>query len=129
MSDAKLASLETERQARRAKLASALQDEEDPLGVFEECIKWTIENYPPSLIPRSGLLELLEEAGREFRGDKTYQVDRRYLKIWLTYAHYVDNEHEDPTAEIYKHLLRNNIGTAYAQLYEDYAIALERFGR
>ena len=129
MSTTQLATLDKERHARRAKLTAALREDEDPLAVYDDFIKWTIANYPPDLIPRSGLLELLEEAGREFKDDKTYQGDRRYLKLWLTYALYVDNDIEGPAAEIYKHLIRNNVGTAYAQLYEDYAASLERFDR
>ncbi|KAI0091302.1 Mad3/BUB1 homology region 1-domain-containing protein [Irpex rosettiformis] len=129
MSSSQLTALDKERQSRRAKLTVALREDEDPLAVYDDFIKWTISSYPSEFIPRSGLLELLEEAGREFKSDKTYQGDRRYLKLWLTYAQYVDNDVEGPAAEIYKHLIRNNIGTAYAQLYEDYATSLERFDR
>jgi checkpoint serine/threonine-protein kinase len=129
MSENLLAYLSKERQARRAKLIIALREEEDPLAVYEDFVKWTIDSYPPEHIPRSGLIELLEEAGRQFAHDNTYKGDRRYLKIWLTYAKYVDTDQEEPPAEIYKFLLRNDIGTGYSQLYEEYAHFLERFDR
>ncbi|KAI0694622.1 Mad3/BUB1 homology region 1-domain-containing protein, partial [Cytidiella melzeri] len=113
----------------RARLNIALEAEEDPLAFYEELINWTLANYPPKSIPHSGLVELLEEAGRQFKGDQMYQGDKRYLKIWLTYAQYVDCEQEEPPAQIYKYLLQNDIGTMSAQLYEDYAASLERFDR
>lgn len=129
MAEAQLAALDKERRARRIKLNATLKNAEDPLAVYDEFIKWTLQSYPPELIPRSGLIESLEETVREFRSDKTYKGDRRYLKIWLTYAQYVDDTEEDPAVEVYKYLLKQGVGTAYAQLYEDYALCLERFGR
>lgn len=129
MSQVPLAILDKERLARRTKLAAALQDEEDPLAFYEDFIKWTIDSFPHSLIPQSGLLELLEEAGRQFKSDSTYKGDRRYLKIWLTYARYVEDDHDGASIQIYKFLLQSDIGTGYAQLYEDYAATLERLDR
>ena len=116
--------LDKTREKYRAKVAAALQEEEDPLSVYEAFIKWTIESYPDKLIARSGLLELLEETTRQFKDDDAYKGDLRYLKLWLQYAGYV----EDPST-VYAHLLRNNIGSVYAQVYEEYAVALIQSGR
>ncbi|KAJ3538374.1 hypothetical protein NM688_g6531 [Phlebia brevispora] len=116
--------LDKKRERYRAQLLVALQEEEDPLALYEQFVKWTIDNYPDRLIPRSGLLELLEEATRQFKDDAAYRGDLRYLKIWSLYASYV----EDPTV-IYAFLVSNEIGTIYAQVYEEYAAALERKGR
>ena len=45
------------------------------------------------------------------------------------YAQYVEDDHEGAAVEVCKFLLQHDIGTAYAQLYEDYALTLERMGR
>ena len=89
-------------------------------------MNWTVENYPQGHSAESGLLELLEEATRILRDNRggKWRNDLRYLKLWVLYASYVDK----PTI-IYKYLLVNEIGTNHAQLYEEYAIALERANR
>ena len=63
---ADLAELDTQRAALRAQLRTALVEDEDPLAAYERLITWTIASYPPPAIPRAGLLELLEEAARQF---------------------------------------------------------------
>lgn len=126
---ADIAALDEERASRHARLKTVMQEEEDPLAFYDEFVKWTIESYPPTHIPRAGLLELLDEAIRQFKNDKTYKVDRRYLKLWLTYAQYVEDDHDGAAVEVCKFVIEHDIGTAYAQLYEHYASALERRGR
>ncbi|KAJ3491778.1 hypothetical protein NLI96_g434 [Meripilus lineatus] len=116
--------LEKQREKYRARLDAALEEEEDPLAAYHEFVKWTIDNYQQRLIARSGLLELLEEATRRFKDDSAYKSDLRYLKLWSLFASHV----EDPTS-IYDFLLTNDIGKIYAQVYEDYAAALEANGR
>ncbi|KAF7799772.1 hypothetical protein EIP86_011014 [Pleurotus ostreatoroseus] len=116
--------LDKKREKYKAQLLVALQEEEDPLALYEQFVKWTLDNYPDRLVTRSGLLELLEEATRQFKDDAAYKGDLRYLKLWSLYARHV----EDP-AVIYAFLISNEIGTMYAQVYEEYAAALERNGR
>lgn len=103
---------------------SALEEEEDPLSAYHDFVKWTIDSYPNKLIARSGLLELLEEATRRFKDDSAYKSDLRYLRLWSLFANHV----EDPTT-IYEFVLANDIGKIYAQVYEEYATALEAHGR
>ena len=110
-------------------LAQAAQAKEDPLAAYEEFVKWTIDNYPSNLIPKSGLLELLEEATRQFKDDAAYKADLRYTKLWMLYAAYVDDERTHVAIQVYKFLVQNEIGKMYAQVYEEYAAALERAGR
>ncbi|PSS19952.1 hypothetical protein PHLCEN_2v3125 [Hermanssonia centrifuga] len=124
MAETSTAVLDKKRDKYRAQLDAALKDDEDPLAAYGQFIKWTIDHYPGDLIAQSGLLELLEEATRQFKSDPQYKGDLRYLKLWSLYASYV----ETPTT-IYKFLLANDIGTVYAQLYEEYASALEKGGR
>ncbi|GJE88617.1 Mad3/BUB1 homology region 1-domain-containing protein [Phanerochaete sordida] len=124
-----LAALETTRQTYRTKLATALTDDEDPLAEYERFVKWTIESYPPEHIPKSGLLELLEEATRQFKDDDVYKSDLRYTKLWMLYAAYVDDERTHAAVPIYKYLVKNSVGMAFAQVYEEYAAALERADR
>lgn len=118
------AQLDKTRDKYRAQVAIAMQEDEDPLAAYENFVKWTIDNYPEKLIARSGLLELLEETTRQFKDDDAYKGDLRYLKLWSLYANHV----EDP-AVVFAFLLKNNIGTVYAQVYEEYAIALVGSGR
>lgn len=126
---ADLAQLDKTRQTYRAQLKTTLEEEEDPLAAYERFVKWTIDSYPANLIPKSGLLELLEEATRQFKDDAAYKVDLRYTKLWMLYAAYVDDERTHASIQIYKFLIQNEIGKVYAQVYEEYAAALERSGR
>jgi hypothetical protein len=124
-----VAQLEKTRQTYRAQLSSAVSEDEDPLAAYERFVKWTIDNYPPELIPNSGLLELLEEAIRQFKDDESYKGDLRYTKLWMLYAAYVDDNRTNAAGQVYKYLVQNSIGTVYAQVYEEYAAYLERAGR
>ncbi|KAH8987800.1 Mad3/BUB1 homology region 1-domain-containing protein [Lactarius akahatsu] len=111
----------------RINVEIALEDEDDnPLEAYCQLVYWTLENYPQGHSAESGLLELLEEATRILKDHKDgyWRTDLRYLKLWVLYASYVEN----PTI-IYRYLLANDIGTAFAQLYEEFAIVLERNGR
>ena len=126
---ADLARLDQARESYRTQLKTALEEDEDPLAAYERFIKWTIDNYPASLIPKSGLLELLEEVTRQFKDDAAYKADLRYTKLWMLYAAYVDDERTNTSIHIYKFLVQNEIGKMYAQVYEEYAAALERAGR
>ncbi|THH33189.1 hypothetical protein EUX98_g969 [Antrodiella citrinella] len=116
--------LDKTRDKYRSQVAISLQEDEDPLAAYVNFIQWTLDNYPGQLISRSGLLELLEETTRQFKDDDAYRGDLRYLKLWSSYASLV----EDP-AEVYAFLLRNGIGTVYAHVYEEYALALIAGGR
>ena len=116
--------LDKERQSYRAELEQALQDDEDPIAVYDTFIKWTLSSYSGSLIARSGLVELLEEATRTFKDDKRYKTDIRFLKMWCLYATVVEHP-----AIVLEYVLKRGIGTGYAQVYEDYALALEQIER
>ena len=111
----------------RINVEVALEDEDDdPLDAYCRFVDWTVENYPQGHSAESGLLELLEEATRVLRDDRdgVWKDDLRYLKLWVLYASYVEKP-----AIIYKFCLVNEIGTSHTQLYEEFAIALERAGR
>ena len=116
--------LDKERQSYRTKLDQAIQEEEDPLASYDTFIKWTLSNYSGDLISRSGIVELLEEVTRTFKDDSTYKRDLRFLKIWCMYASAVEHP-----ALVLEYALRQGIGLGYAQVYEDYALALEQIGR
>jgi len=114
----------------RLQVVQALEDVEeddetaDPLDVYSRFVAWTLESYPQGQSADSGLLELLEEATRRLKDMEVYKQDSRYLKLWILYAGYVDKP-----SIIYSYLLANDIGTDNAQLYEEYALVLERDGR
>lgn len=119
--------LSSMRNRLRINVEVALEDEDDdPLDAYCHLVYWTVENYPQGHSAESGLLELLEEATRVLKDDREgqWKEDMRYLKLWVLYATYVERP-----AIIYRFLLANEIGTAHALLYEEFAIILERNGR
>lgn len=115
--------LEQERAAYRASIAEALEEDEDPLAAYDDFIKWTLRTFSEN-DHTSGLIQLLEETTRKFKDDARYSGDLRYLKLWCTYAKMVEKP-----ALVYAYLLKREIGSVYAQLWEEYALALEKEGR
>lgn len=117
--------IDRERDNFRAQLETALNEEDDPLAVYNQFVQWTVKNYGEN-DPDSGLLELLEQATKQFKDDPVYKTDLRYLKLWSLYARQV----ERPAAiDIYTDLFTNDIGISYSALYEEYAALLEADGR
>ncbi|KAF8589804.1 hypothetical protein K439DRAFT_1657659 [Ramaria rubella] len=115
--------LSKQRNDMYAKLVSALEDEADPLGTYNDLVKWTLQNYANHA--ESGLLELLEESVSKFKDDARYKTtDFRYVKLWILFANYVDK----PTL-VYAYMMEMGIGKLYALFFEEYAEALEREGR
>jgi checkpoint serine/threonine-protein kinase len=116
---------ELQRQKYRKQLDRALEEEEDPLAIYDQFVQWTLKSYS-SDDPKSGLIELLEESTRKFKNDPSYKTDLRYLKLWVLYAKHCERH---GALSIYKFLMTNDIGVAYSLLYEEYANALELQGR
>lgn len=116
---------ERERQKYKARLATALNEEDDPLAVYHQFVQWTIKNYGER-DPNSGLVDLLKEATTQFKEDTLYKTDLRYLKLWALYARQLDRT---GALGIYSYLVEHDIGTSYSALYEDYANLLEESGR
>ena len=114
-----------ERQRYQSRLATALNEEDDPLATYHQFVQWTIKNYGEN-DPTSGLLELLKDATNQFKNDSVYKTDLRYLKLWALYARQVEKA---GAISIYAYLVSNDIGTSYSALYEDYANLLEDEGR
>lgn len=108
----------------RTQIRADIDEADDPLALYDQFVKWTFDKYPPEYIGSSGLLELLEEATRRFKDDASYKGDLRYFKMWSMYASLVDKP-----GVVFKFLLSRGIGTVYAQLYEEYALVLERDNR
>jgi checkpoint serine/threonine-protein kinase len=117
--------LEQEKQEFRAKLQTAINDEDDPLAVYDQFIQWTLKIYGEN-DPNSGLTELLEQATREFKEDTLYKTDLRYLRLWSLYARRLERS---GAIAIYAYLVSSEIGTSYSVLYEEYAALLEEDGR
>lgn len=113
-----------QREQYRAQIATALQEEPDPLIAYIDFVKWTLNNYTGESLANSGLLELLDEATRQFKDDPEYKGNFEYFKLWSLYASHV----EEP-ALIYAYLLNHKIGLRFAQMYWEYASILERSGR
>lgn len=126
-SGASSSSGDRERQCQkyRAKVAKALNEDDDPLATYHQFIQWTIKNYGEK-DPKSGLKELLKEATAQFKEDDMYKKDLRYLKMWALYARQLDRA---GAIAVFAGLVESGIGTSYAALYEDYANLLEHDGK
>jgi len=121
-------SSDRERERRRflARIANALTDEDDPLMAYSSFVKWIVEQYGER-DPSSRLKEILDEATEQFRGDVVYKTDLRYLKLWALRARQARDR--NGALAIYKLLVKEDIGTTYSALYEDYAALLEHAGK
>lgn len=127
------AALATARRRLQTNVALALEDFDeddadasDPLEAYAGFVSWTLEHYPHGQSRASNLLPLLEEATRVLKdhGGGRWRQDARYLKLWTLYASFV----ERPEV-VWRFLLANDIGTAWAAMYESMANVLEREGR
>lgn len=117
--------LDQERAARKSLLQSELRTADDPLEVYYGFATWIITNYGENN-PKSGLVELLEEATARYKDDDTYKRDARYLKLWMFLAKQRDAHGADI---IYATCIRHEIGTSLALLWEDCAALLESLDR
>ncbi|ESK94624.1 bub protein kinase [Moniliophthora roreri MCA 2997] len=102
-----------------------LNEEDDPLAIYVDFVQWLVSNFPGD-DAQSGLSQLLEEATNAFKNDQSYKSDLRYLKLWTLRARKVD---VGGALSLYSHLLKNDIGTSYSLLYEEYAQLLEAKNR
>jgi checkpoint serine/threonine-protein kinase len=99
-------------------------DLDDPLEVWLRYIKWTDETFPQGQSTESGIARLIERCTEQFKNDKQYKSDPRYLRVWLAYSTY-----SDAPLDIFTFLQRNDIGQELALYYEEYAALLERMNR
>jgi checkpoint serine/threonine-protein kinase len=99
-------------------------DLDDPLDVWLRYIKWTDEAFPQGQNTESGIATLLERCTAQFKNDKQYKSDPRYLRVWLAYSTYSDSP-----LDIFVFLQRNGIGQELALYYEEYAAVLEKMNR
>lgn len=99
-------------------------DLDDPLEVWLRYIKWTDETFPQGQSIESGIARLLERCTEQFKNDKQYKSDPRYLRVWLAYSTY-----SDTPLDIFAFLQRNEIGQELALYYEEYTAVLEKMNR
>jgi checkpoint serine/threonine-protein kinase len=99
-------------------------DLDDPLEVWLRYIKWTDETFPQGQNTESGIARLLERCATQFKNDKQYKSDPRYLRVWLAYSTYTD-----APLDIFVFLQRNDIGQELALYYEEHAAVLEKMNR
>jgi checkpoint serine/threonine-protein kinase len=99
-------------------------DLDDPLEVWLRYIKWADEIFPQGQSTESGIACLIERCTDQFKNDKQYKSDPRYLRVWLAYSTY-----SDAPLDIFVFLQRNQIGLDLALYYEEYAAVLERINR
>lgn len=107
----------------RAELESKLSAElDDPIQPYIEYIRWYHDNYPSD--SDSGLLLILERCTAVFSGHLQYRNDARYLKVWLEYARYSDNQ-----VDVFIYLAKKEIGCELALYYEEFSKVLIGLGR
>jgi checkpoint serine/threonine-protein kinase len=99
-------------------------DLDDPLEVWLRYVKWIDETFPQGQNTESGIARLLERCTTQFKNDKQYKSDPRYLRVWLAYSTYSDSP-----LDIFVFLQRNEIGQELALYYEEYAAILEKMNR
>jgi hypothetical protein len=80
---------------------------------FVAYIDWTNQHFPAG---HGSVLRKTELACRLFRKDSRYKNHPRYVELWLS----VLKHQQDPT-ELFKYLIKNEIGLELAQFYEQYA--------
>jgi hypothetical protein len=105
-------------------LLDSLDEQDDPLQTYIDYIDWTIQMYPQVQNLDSNLMGLLKNATDAFKDSLQYKTDIRYLKIWIEYAHWV----EEPL-DIFLHLRKKGIGQALALYYEEYAAYYEKLDK
>jgi len=116
----------------------------DPLDIYLQYIRWTIESYPAGgTSGESQLIPLLEQVTRKFLKNKRYQHDKRYLKCWIFYASQVNmSAHGKQKASssaivpnntssklVLNYLIHHRIGTCFSLLYLEYAKLFVPFER
>jgi spindle assembly checkpoint component MAD3 len=102
------------------------EDTPNALQAYTSFIHWTLDAYPQGPSAESGLLELIEEATRVLKDHHAgkWKAELGYLKLWILYAGFVENPRV-----VYWFLMANEVGAAWAVLYEEYAGVLERCSR
>ncbi|GFR58880.1 mitotic checkpoint serine/threonine-protein kinase BUB1-like [Elysia marginata] len=95
---------------------------DDPFDVWDRYIKWT-EQYYPKGGHEGQLMKLIEQCLKLFQNDPKYSNDHRFIQVWLKFA----NLTEDPV-EVFKYMFDIGVGSAVAQVYIEWATALERNG-
>ncbi|CEP01310.1 BUB protein kinase [Plasmodiophora brassicae] len=95
----------------------------DPLSVWCRYIKWTEEAFV-SGGDRSHLTVLLERCCMAFKDDPTYRESKKYLRLWITFAH---NCHEG-VEDLFQFLRSKSIGQGHALFYQAWAHVRETKG-
>ncbi|KAI7903648.1 Mad3/BUB1 homology region 1-domain-containing protein [Cokeromyces recurvatus] len=105
-------------------LIDNIDEQDDPLQIYVDYIRWTIEMYPEGHTIESNLIGLLKEATNRFVTDRRYKNDPRYLKIWMEYAQLIT----DPR-DIFLYLIKHDVGQSLALFYEEYAAYYEKLNK
>lgn len=117
--DEKRCMIESEK-ARFENELKHLDEVDDPLNVYLQYLRWTIETFPAGNNRESELTDLLERASFAFQNDSQYASDARYLRCWLEYAKLVDSK------QVFVHLAKLGIGQDLALYYEQYSLFYEK---
>ncbi|TFK75247.1 hypothetical protein BDN72DRAFT_955245 [Pluteus cervinus] len=140
--------IERQRLRYQAQVQNAHMEEDDPLAVYKEFVEWMVKEYSVKSADtskaQSELGELLKKATEQFKDDEVYKQDLRYLKLWVLYIAWVqqdlktrsnkrgpgDKELQVTAAlDMYEDLETNGIGTSFSMFYEEYAKLLETHGK
>ncbi|ETV95228.1 BUB protein kinase [Aphanomyces invadans] len=94
---------------------------EDPLMSWLEYYKW-VQEYFPSDVKK--ILAVLEQITHEFKGNKKYRNDVRYMKLWVAYADKVEKP-----LEVFMFLHKHKIGDKLSLFYIAWAFLCEKSGK
>ncbi|XP_022051176.1 mitotic checkpoint serine/threonine-protein kinase BUB1 beta [Acanthochromis polyacanthus] len=107
--DGPTSAINQQRQAFETELR--MYDGDDPLGVWDQYIKWTEQTFPQGG-KESNLATLLERVVTRFTEEKSYHNDPRYVELWIKFA-----EHCPEPLDIYRYMQAQGIGVTQASLY------------
>ena len=94
-----------------------------PLAPWLAYLSWTRQNFLSASLS-SHLVPLLEKCTRTFLRDERVNQSLGYLEVWFQYM-----DHVEDSLDMFSFLYTNKIGLKHAQLYEGWALVLERRGR
>lgn len=114
---------EARRERIRQKYERAISqwdEDDDPIGIWQEYCRWILDEYPEGDSWRSQLHPVIERMMEKFKDDARYRDDSRYIRMWIRYADLMPN-----TQEVFMYMVAKNIGQKASLFYEARASVYE----
>jgi checkpoint serine/threonine-protein kinase len=117
----KLATLATMNNEKERKLREQRLNDSSTLEEFVDYIDWTLQNFPSG---HSSVMKKTEQVCRLYRKDPRYKNHPRYVELWLSVL-----KHQKDPSDLFKYLIKNEIGQELTIFYEQYAGFHESYHR